>query len=400
FVAYQTAFLKAHYPSEYMAAVLNNQGNIDKIKFYMEECQRMGLQVLGPDVNESLKGFSVNKEGIVRFGMNAIKGVGEAAVEDVIAEREANGPYVSVFDFIQRVNQRTVNKRTLENLVLAGALDCFKDLHRAQYFFAPPTDPKTGLERLVVFGNQYQASSTMATNSLFGEMSMPDVKPPVIPLCEPWTLPELLDREKEVIGIYLSAHPMDGFRFEMDHYNFLPVAELESNKGRVVRIAGFVTDAAHMTTKKGSKFGKLLLNDYSGHQEIVFWQDNYVQYNNFIDNGQTLMVQGVYGEHKYRPGVMEFQIQNIMLLDNVRKALTKRIYIRLPLQHVDTVLIQFFTENVKSNPGNTDFVIQVVDETTQLITKLKSSQAKLGLNDDLIQFLDSDDKLQYSIETA
>jgi DNA polymerase-3 subunit alpha len=400
FVAYQTAFLKAHYPSEYMAAVLNNQGNIDKIKFYMEECQRMGLQVLGPDVNESLKGFSVNKEGIVRFGMNAIKGVGEAAVEDVIAEREANGPYVSVFDFIQRVNQRTVNKRTLENLVLAGALDCFKDLHRAQYFFAPPTDPKTGLERLVAFGNQYQASSTMATNSLFGEMSMPDVKPPVIPLCEPWTLPELLDREKEVIGIYLSAHPMDGFRFEMDHYNFLPVAELESNKGRVVRIAGFVTDAAHMTTKKGSKFGKLLLNDYSGHQEIVFWQDNYVQYNNFIDNGQTLMVQGVYGEHKYRPGVMEFQIQNIMLLDNVRKALTKRIYIRLPLHHVDTVLIQFFTENVKSNPGNTDFVIQVIDETTQLITKLKSSQAKLALNDDLIQFLDSDDKLQYSIETA
>jgi DNA polymerase-3 subunit alpha len=213
-------------------------------------------------------------------------------------------------------------------------------------------------------------------------------------------LPELLDREKEVIGIYLSAHPLDGFRFEMEHYNLLPVAELENNKGRVVRIAGFVTDAAHMTTKKGSKFGKLLLNDYSGHQEIVFWQDNYVQYNNFIDNGQTLMVQGVYGEHKYRPGVMEFQIQNIMLLDNVRKALTKRIYIRLPLHHVDTVLIQFFTENVKSNPGNTEFVIQVVDETTQQITKLKSSQAKLGLNDDLIQFLDSDDKLQYSIETA
>lgn len=400
FVAYQTAFLKAHYPSEYMAAVLNNQGNIDKIKFYMEECQRMGLQVLGPDVNESLKGFSVNKEGIVRFGMNAIKGVGEAAVEDVIAEREANGPYVSVFDFIQRVNQRTVNKRTLENLVLAGALDCFKDLHRAQYFFTPPTDPKTGLERLVAFGNQYQASSTMATNSLFGEMSMPDVKPPVIPLCEPWTLPELLDREKEVIGIYLSAHPLDGFRFEIDHYNFLPVAELESNKGRVVRIAGFVTDAAHMTTKKGSKFGKLLLNDYSGHQEIVFWQDNYVQYNNFIDNGQTLMVQGVYGEHKYRPGVMEFQIQNIMLLDNVRKALTKRIYLRMPLHHVDSVIIQFLIENIRLNPGNTEFIIQVVDETTQQITKLKSSQTKLALNDDLIQFLDSDDKLQYSIETA
>src|SRR5690606_21930201 len=149
FVAYQTAYLKAHYPSEYMAAVLNNQSNIEKIKFYMEECQRMGLSVLGPDVNESLKGFSVNKEGIVRFGLNAIKGVGEAAVEDIIAEREANGVFTSAFDFIQRVNQKTVNKRTLENLVLAGGMDCFKELHRAQYLYAPPNDPRTGLERLI-----------------------------------------------------------------------------------------------------------------------------------------------------------------------------------------------------------------------------------------------------------
>src|SRR5690606_22445624 len=140
-VAYQTAWLKAHYPSEYMAAVLNNQSSIEKIKFYMEECQRMGLRVLGPDVNESLKGFSVNKEGIIRFGLNAIKGVGEAAVEDIISEREQNGTYLSVYDFMQRINQRTVNKRTLENLVLAGALDCFTELHRAHYFFMPPTDP-------------------------------------------------------------------------------------------------------------------------------------------------------------------------------------------------------------------------------------------------------------------
>src|SRR5690606_17829860 len=141
---------------------------------------------------------------------------------------------------------------------------CFKELHRAQYFFAPPTDPKTGLERLVAFGNQFQASATMTTNSLFGEMSMPDVKPPQIPECERWTLPELLDKEKDVIGIYLSAHPLDGFKFEMQHYNFLPVSEIENNKGRTLRIAGFLTDAEHRTTKKGSKFGKFVLNDYSG----------------------------------------------------------------------------------------------------------------------------------------
>ncbi len=200
-VAYQTAYLKAHYPAEYMAAVLNNQGNIDKVKFYMEECQRMGLQVLGPDVNESLKGFAVAKENVVRFGLNAIKGVGEAAVEDIITERESNGPYLTIYDFIKRVNQRTVNKKSMESLVLAGALDCFnQQLHRAQYFYAPPTDPLTGLERLVRFGNQFQASSSMATNSLFGASAMPEVKPPVMPECDKWGLPELLDREKEVVG--------------------------------------------------------------------------------------------------------------------------------------------------------------------------------------------------------
>lgn len=400
FVAYQTAYLKAHYPSEYMAAVLNNQSNIEKIKFYMEECQRMGLSVLGPDVNESLKGFSVNKEGIVRFGLNAIKGVGEAAVEDIIAEREANGPYISVFDFIQRVNQKTVNKRTLENLVLAGGMDCFKELHRAQYLYAPPTDPKTGLERLIAFGNQFQASNSMAANSLFGEMEMPAVKPPVIPDCEPWGLPELLDREKEVIGIYLSAHPLDGYRFEMDHFNFLPVSELERNKGRVVRIAGFVTDAAHMTTKKGSKFGKLLLNDYSGHQEILFWENNYVQYNNFIDNGQKIMIQGVYAEHKYRPGVMEFQIQNIMLLDHVRKVFTKRLHLKLSLNTLDQPLVEFFLQNIKKFPGNTEVIFNVVDEEENLLTKLKTHYLRLEVNDELIQFINMYGALQYSLETS
>lgn len=397
FVAYQTAYLKAHYPSEYMAAVLNNQGNIEKIKFYMEECQRMGLQVLGPDVNESLKGFSVNKEGIVRFGLNAIKGVGEAAVEDIIAEREANGPYVSVFDFIQRVNQRTVNKRTLENLVLAGALDCFKDMHRAQYFFAPPTDPKTGLERLIAFGNQFQASATMATNSLFGEMAMPDVKPPVIPLCEPWTLPELLDREKEVIGIYLSAHPLDGFKFEMQYYNFLPITDLENNKGRTVRIAGFVTDAAHMTTKKGSKFGKFILNDYSGNHEIVFWQEDYVKYNQFIDNGQKIMVQGAYQQNEWR-GTWEFKVQQVILLENVRKILTRRMKLSIPLQKLNADVISFLQDNFRKYQGKTDVSFVINDDENNIA--LRTHNMKLELNDEFIQFLNGNEHIAFMLETS
>jgi DNA-directed DNA polymerase III (polc) len=400
FVAYQTAYLKAHYPSEFMAAVLNNQGNIDKIKFYMEECQRMGLAVLGPDVNESLKGFSVNKESVIRFGMNAIKGVGESAVEDIIMEREASGPYTTVFDFISRVNQRTVNKKSLESLVLAGAMDGFNDMHRAQYFYAPPTDPVSGMERLVRFGNQFQATSSMATNSLFGASTMPEVKPPVMPVCEPWTLSELLDREKEVIGIYLSAHPLDGFKFEMDNYHFTNISDIDASRGRTIRIAGFVTDAGHMTTKKGSKFGKMILNDYTGNQEIVFWENNYVQYGNFLVNGQKLMIEGVYAEHKYRPGVMEFQIARIMLLDEVRKKLTKKVHILVPLHKVDRQLVTFLKDNQKKHPGNTDFIIQVVDETARVSVKLKSHTQKLEVNDELTQFLMERDDVKFQLEVA
>ncbi|MES2702436.1 MAG: DNA polymerase III subunit alpha [Bacteroidota bacterium] len=399
-VAYQTAFLKAHYPAEYMAAVLNNQNNIDKIKFYMEECQRMGLQVLGPDVNESLKGFAVAKESVVRFGLNAIKGVGEAAVEDIIADREANGPYVSVYDFIKRVNQRTVNKKSMESLVLAGALDCFPQMHRAQYFYAPPTDPITGLERLVRFGNQFQASSSMATNSLFGESAMPEVKPPPMPECDKWGLPELLDREKEVVGIYLSAHPLDGYKFEMDNYGMTPISDLEEYRGRNIRIAGFVTDVGHMTTKKGSKFGKLTINDYSGHFEILLWEKNYVAYGNYLVNGQKLLIQGVYDEHKYRPGTMEFQIQNMMLLDEVRKTFTKKLHLSLRLDMIDEKFTNFLAGNAKMHPGTTELVLHIKDAEDGWETKLKTQTRKIDLNDELIKYLQDNDHIRYSLDKS
>ena len=398
-VAYQTAYLKAHYPAEYMAAVLNNQGNIDKIKFYMEECQRMGLQVLGPDVNESLKGFAVAKENVVRFGLNAIKGVGEAAVEDVIAEREANGPYLTVFDFIKRVNQRTVNKKSMESLILAGAMDCFSQMHRAQYFYAPPTDPVTGLERLVRFGNQFQASSSMATNSLFGESVMPEVKPPAMPECDKWGLPELLDREKEVVGIYLSAHPLDGYKFEMDNYGMTPIANLEETRGRNIRIAGFVTDALHMTTKKGSKFGKMILNDYSGNMEIVLWEKNYVAFGNYLVNGQKLVIQGVYDEHRFRPGTMEFQIQSMMLLDEVKKTMTRKIHLSMALEALSDEFTQFIIDNARKHPGSVELVMHIKDDESGYSTRLKCG-FKIELNDVLIQYLQEHEHIRYSLDKA
>lgn len=397
-VAYQTAYLKAHYPAEYMAAVLNNAGTIDKIRFFMEECQRMELPVLGPDVNESLKGFAVPTTNTIRFGMNAVKGVGEAAVEDIIREREENGPYVSVYDFICRINQKTVNKKSLESLVLAGAMDGFRELHRAQYFFSPAVDPVSGLERLVKFGNQFQGNKSMSSNSLFGEVAMPDVKPPTIPECEPWNISDKLEREKEVVGIYISAHPLDGFKWELDHYGFLPIAQLEASKGKMVRLAGYVSDAVHKVTKKGTNFGTFNLNDYSGHQEFTLWEKDYMLYRQYIEAGQKIVIQGVWGEHRFRPGVMEFSIQSITLLSGVRKVMTKRISIGLNMEQLNEELIAFLTQNVKESPGNTELCIQIRDDEADHKVRLRTNGTKFSPDDAFVAFLHERPDIPYHIE--
>jgi DNA polymerase III subunit alpha len=214
FVAYQTAYLKAHYPAEYMAAVLNHANAIEKLTFFMEECKRMGIKVLGPDINESKKGFAVNDAGEIRFGLGGLKGVGENAIENIIEERLKNGVFKNPFDFIKRVNQRAVNKRTMESLIYAGAFDTFKQLHRAQYFCLAEGESQTGLEKLTKYGNIVQAQSVNTSNTLFGDLSTSmDIRPPQIPNCPPWSLTEQLDKEKEVTGIYLRGHPLDHYKF-------------------------------------------------------------------------------------------------------------------------------------------------------------------------------------------
>lgn len=398
-VAYQTAYLKAHYPSEYMAAVLNNANSIDKITFFMEECRAMGLKVLGPDINESLQGFSVNKEGVVRFGLGAIKGVGEAAVEDILAERKKNGPFRDVFDLIKRVNQRTVNKKSLENLVLAGAFDSFTAMHRAQYFYAGPGEPANNLEKIVRFGSQYQADANASTNSLFGDLQMPEVKSPELPNCEHWLLPELLEKEKEVVGIYLSAHPLDGYKFEMTHFQFTPINDIEQYKNRPVRIAGFISDARELYTKKGDKYGRAVINDYSGKMELTFWKENFVKFGDYLKDGQKIMITGKYAEMRFRPGTWEFEVNNIVLLEHARKMLSKRLSMLVPLHKVDPALVQFLSENIRKHPGGTELSLKIADLTTMRSISLRNSMLKFELNDELIQFLQEHDYIEYAVET-
>lgn len=398
FVAYQTAYLKAHYPSEFMAAVLNNANSIDKVTFFMEECQRMGIKVLGPDVNESLKGFSVNKEGIVRFGLAKLKGVGEAAVEDLIAEREANGSFSDVFNLITRVNQRTVNKKSLESLIMGGALDCFSDYHRAQYFYAPPMDAITGLERITRFGGQYHAMAAMTTNSLFGETEMPDVKSPAIPTCEPWSLHELLEKEKDVIGIYLSGHPLDSFRFEFDNFNFLPIEQIDKYIGRKIRIAGFVSNAFHSVSKKGEPYGKMVLTDYSGNIEIALWKSDYGKYRDYCLDDQKVVISGHYGEHKYRPGQFEFTIDQMMLLGDIKEKLSRNLKMSIPLKQLNFDTVAFIRQNMAQYPGNCTLEFQVYDEGLGKTILLKSSKGRVLLNDALITYLE-DTGIRYKLET-
>jgi DNA polymerase-3 subunit alpha len=382
-----------------MAAVMNNANSIEKITFFMEECQRMGIKVLGPDINESLKGFSVNKDGVVRFGLGAIKGVGEAAVEDLIAEREENGVFKSIFDMITRVNQRTVNKKSLESLVHAGGFDCFTEHHRAQYFHAPAMDPVTGIERIIRFGSQFQAAESLTVNSLFGDADMPDIKPPELPPCEKWTLHDLLEKEKEAIGIYLSGHPLDGFKFEMQHYNIVPINELDNYRGRQVRIAGFVSNPYHGISKKGDKYGRMVINDYSGNLELNFWKENYVQYGNYLEESQKLMITGTYDESRFRPGQLEFRISGVMLLGDVKSKFTKRLSMALPLQKLDRDFVDFLQTNFAQNPGGCDLNIIITDEATEFKTALRSSAGKVLVNDDLIEYLQTAD-IAYKVEIS
>ncbi|MFM6937859.1 MAG: DNA polymerase III subunit alpha, partial [Aquirufa sp.] len=339
FVAYQTAYLKAHYPSEYMAAVLNNAGNIEKITFFMEECKRMGLNVLGPDVNESKKGFAVSKSGVIRFGLGGLKGVGEAAVESLIEERVKNGAFESVFDMIKRVNQRTVNKRTLESLIYAGAFECFKEFHRAQYLYMAPGESRNGLERIIGWGQAQQSMSAGSTNTLFGDLpNVMEVPAPKLPPCEPWTLTELLDHEKEVTGIFMSGHPLDHFKFEIRNYGITYLQEfnevkeavtLQANPGRVFRLAGLVTDAQHRVTKTGRNFGSFTIEDFSGKSEFMLWSDDYVRFSNYLEKGKNLFITGQFKTRWGKENEFEFKVQSVILLESIKSIMTKELTLHI-----------------------------------------------------------------------
>jgi DNA polymerase-3 subunit alpha len=408
YVAYQTAYLKAHYPAEYMAAVLNNAGSIEKITFFMEECKRMGQMVLGPDVNESKKGFAVNAKGEIRFGLGGLKGVGETAVESIIEEREKNGPFTSIFEMIKRINQRAVNKKTLENLVYAGAFDGFRELHRAQYFHIATGETITGLEKIIKFGNVYQMNASGSTNTLFGDFAMPDVVPPKIPNCEPWTLTELLEHEKDVTGMFMSGHPLDHFRFEIAYYGITKLGEfneikeainLQSNPGKTYRLAGLVVDAQHRVSRTGKQFGSFFIEDYTGKSEFMLWGDDYARYSQFLEKGRNLYITGSF-RLRFNKAEFEFKIERITMLENIKQQLTKQLVLDIEARQVNEQLLTFLQENVKKHPGRSGLKLNISEPRLNARVSLFTRENGFEMNDEMAAWLIENGDISVQVLTA
>jgi len=390
FVAFQTAYLKANYAAEYMSAVLtNNMGNIDKITFFMEECKRAGIPVKSPDINESEVHFTVNKNKEIRYALSAIKGVGEAAVESIIQERNANGPYKSIFDLTRRANLRTINKKSLEALALAGAFDCFTQYHRAQYFMPDKKDGMSLLEKAVKYGSSLQNSSSMQQNSLFGGASGgADVTEPTVNGSEEWSLLEKLKKEKEVTGVYISGHPLDDYRLEIQNFTNTKLNEIDKKKDKELKIAGIVTATETKIAKNGNPYCRFVLEDFDGTYNFSIFSKDYLQFKPFIEtNGALLYLTGKY-QPRWNGDEYEFKITKIDLLSDIRSKLSKTLTLQVPAMDIDEKVVTEICGVAQKYPGNVKLRIRFVDREENLVVSETSSLFKIELTNGLFRDLE------------
>ena len=341
FVAYQTAYLKAHYTEEYMAGVLTSQlGNIDKITFFMEECKLLGLNVKGPDINESYKRFSVNKKKEIRFGLGGIKGSGDAAIDAIIEERDKNGPFSDIFDFVTRVNLRTVNKKTLESLAYAGAFDCFDDIHRAVYFHE--SEGSTFIEKIIRYANKVIEDRASSQNSLFGGFEANagfDIQKPKIDAVETWGDIEKLKYEKDVVGFYISGHPLDQFSIEMSLCKPLDTLFEPENINRDFMIGGVVSSVQIRQSKNGNPFGIFKIEDYTSSLEIMLFGKDYLEYSNYLALGLFISMRGKVQTRWNREGEFEFKPLQIELLQDMKAKRFKEVNVKMNLAEINDITI-------------------------------------------------------------
>ena len=396
-IAYQTAYLKAHYPAEYMAAVLsNNMNDIKQVTFFMEECKRMKLNVLGPDVNESYYKFSVNQNNAVRFGMGAIKGVGHGAVKTIVENRKKDGPYKSIFDLAKRIDLRAANKKAFENLANAGGFDCFKETHRAQYFI-DEGDGITFLEKTIKYANKYQENENSAQVSLFGESSDVQIPEPEVPPCEEWGTMEKLAREKEVVGIYISGHPLDDFKIEMTTFCNAEVSlfkDLENYVNRELTFGGVVTDVQHRVSKQGKGWALFTIEDYVESYEFRIFGEEYLKFRHFLMVSNFVYVrayikEGWVNRDTGKKSEPRIQYNSFQLLHDVMDSYAKKLSIQFDIKDIQADRIKSIKELLRMHEGNHHLNFVIYDNKEQIKLQMPSRKQKVKISQELLEELES-----------
>lgn len=399
-VAYQTAYLKAHYPAEYMAAVMSrNLANIAEITKLMDECRAMGIECLGPDVNESRQKFSVNSHGAIRFGLAAIKGMGDAAAQTIIDEREKNGTYKSVFDLAERVNLSAVNRKAFESLALSGGFDSFEIAR--QNYFGINAKGDSFLDSLIRYGQLYQQEQSQAQNSLFGSTEAIEIATPQVPQAEPWSTIETLNRERDLVGIYLSAHPLDEFDIILKAMCNTHCTELDdkvslSKKDQIV-IGGIVTGTKSKFTKTGKPCGFVTIEDFEGSGELAFFGEEWGRWKGMLVEGSTVFITAKCVQ-KYRDSdYYDFKISDIQYLQTVKDQRIEKFTITMDTTSVDETIVNDISTMLRDSPGNTQLYFQIHDVGNNSHVLLRSKMGPISLKHKLMTYIEANPGMSYHV---
>ncbi len=403
-VAYQTAYLKAHYPAEFMAALMTRRSSdIGEIKKLMEECKAMKVKTLGPDVNESYESFGVNKKGEIRFGLKAISGIGEGPAKAIVKEREANGPYKDIYDFACRVNLRDLNRKAFESLALSGAFDGF-GLMREQYM-APNAKGEVFLDSLVRFAQQYQQDKKESANSLFGNMaSNIAITYPPVPKAEPWSKLQLLDMEKRLVGIYLSAHPLDDYAIVLNHLcNTLckemgdrSMHEQLAERGDLT-FGGIVTKVDKRFDKRGEPFGIVTIEDFEGAGDIAIFGEEWARWSGMLQEGYSVFVKARYGKRFPTSRMFTLTISSVEFLQSAKDKRIERFTINVPSDKIDDTVANDIETMVQSKKGPTELYFNITDESTNAHVVLRASKQRFEVTKDLVQYIEDNKSMSYTI---
>ena len=402
-LAYQTAYLKAHYPSEYMAAVLSrNLSNIKEITKAMDECRAMKIRVLGPDVNESHRKFGVNRKGDIRFGLVAVKGMGESAALALIEEREKHGPYKDIFDFVERVPSAACNKKTLETLAISGAFDSL-GVDR-EPFFVENDRKETFTDVLLRYGNKFKLDRQSTSFSLFGADDAVQIARPDIPRFDAWSALERLNREKELVGIYLSAHPLDEYRIILNHVCNMTMQDVDSRdwesfQGRQLSLGGIVTGYREGLTKNGKPYGIIRIEDLSGSGEIPLFGDDYINFGKYGREGLYLFVNATVQPRRWKESEFDFRISTIRLLQDVKDSLVQSIRINAPIDALNEQTISELSAIVKSHPGKTQLSFYILGRD-HVALNLYSHDVRVRVTEELVDFIRESDNMDFTINQS